>query len=91
MAGNSEQLEAQLKGKLWYAISRQIERELPLGTTCSASFLNALVELCYLQMVEMGRDLEAFATHAGRNVIEPVDLKLLLRKTPELQEYLFEK
>lgn len=88
---DNDKILAQLKGKLWYCIERQITEETPFDTTCTPSFTNALVELCYLQLVEMGKDLEAFARHAGRDTITVEDLMLLLRKTPHLQEMLKHK
>lgn len=83
-----EKILAQLKGKLWYCIERQLSEETPFDTNCTPSFTNALVELCYLQLVEMGKDLEAFARHAGRETITVDDMMLLLRKTPQLQKML---
>ncbi|QLL34359.1 hypothetical protein HG536_0G02180 [Torulaspora globosa] len=84
----NDKILAQLKGKLWYCIERQIAEETPFDTSCTASFTNALVELCYLQLVEMGKDLEAFARHASRDTITVDDMMLLLRKTPHLQKML---
>ncbi|CCH61657.1 hypothetical protein TBLA_0F01140 [Henningerozyma blattae CBS 6284] len=84
MSTPSTQLEAQLKAKLWCVVEAQLRSDLPRNTVCTPSFVNALVELCYVQLVEMGRDLEAFAHHASRNVITEDDLALLLRKTPDL-------
>lgn len=83
-----EKILSQLKGKLWYCIERQINEETPFDTTCTPAFTNALVELCYMQLIEMGKDLEAFARHAGRDTITAEDMMLLLRKTPGLQETL---
>ncbi|EDO19279.1 hypothetical protein Kpol_1036p21 [Vanderwaltozyma polyspora DSM 70294] len=84
-----DRLLAQLKGKLWYCIERQVNEETPFDTVCSAKFINALVELCYIQLVEMGKDLEMFSRHANRDVINNDDLKLLLRKVPQLQQLIF--
>lgn len=83
-----DRILAQLKGKLWYCIERQVNEETPFDTTCTPTFTNALVELCYMQLIEMGKDLEAFARHAGRETITVDDMMLLLRKTPALQESL---
>lgn len=83
-----EKLTAQLKGKLWYCIEKQVNEETPFDATCTPKFINALVELCYIQLVEMGKDLELFAKHGGRNIISTEDLILLLRKAPKLQELL---
>lgn len=85
---DKEKILAQLKGKLWYCIERQVNEETPFDTTCTPTFINALVELCYMQLIEMGKDLEAFARHAGRETITVDDLLLLLRKTPSLQKTL---
>ncbi|AQZ11487.1 MHF1 (YOL086W-A) [Zygosaccharomyces parabailii] len=81
-----DKLTAQLKGKLWYCVERQVNEETPFDTTYTPNYTNALVEMCYMQLNEMGKDLEAFARHAGRQTITGDDMALLLRKTPLLQE-----
>lgn len=86
-----DKMISQLKGKLWYCIERQINDETPFDVTYTPNFANALVELCYMQLIEMGKDLEAFARHAGRETITIEDMMLLLRKTPDLQEMLLPK
>ncbi|CCE65646.1 hypothetical protein TPHA_0M00710 [Tetrapisispora phaffii CBS 4417] len=85
---DKERLISQLKGKLWYCIEKQVKEETPFDTTISPKYINALVELCYIQLVEVGKDLELFAKHANREVITVDDLMLLLRKLPNLQESL---
>lgn len=79
--------EAQLKGRLWLAVE-EILRNKREDVIHTDRFVNALVELIYLQLLDMGRDLEQFAGHAGRNVVSNADLELLLRKTSiEVKKY----
>ncbi|AGO12389.1 AaceriAER034Cp [[Ashbya] aceris (nom. inval.)] len=85
---HKKRLVGQLKGKLWYCIEQQVRRELPYGVTFTPKFINALVELCFAQLDELGGDLEAFARHAGREVVVSDDVMLRLRKNPELQGFL---
>ncbi|SCW00634.1 LAFE_0C08548g1_1 [Lachancea fermentati] len=88
---NEEQkrrLLPQLKAKLWYCVEQQLKEEIPPSVNYSPKFTNALVELCFTQLVEMGNDLEAFARHGGRETITIDDLMLLLRKSPDLQNLL---
>ncbi|SCU90619.1 LADA_0F05336g1_1 [Lachancea dasiensis] len=84
-------LVTQLKGKLWYCLEQQVKKELPESVNYSPKFINALVELCFTQLVDIGNDLEAFARHAGRETIGVEDLMLMLRKSHDLQELLRQK
>lgn len=86
-----QQLITQLKGKLWYCLEQQVKGELPPNINYSPKFINALVELCFTQLVDVGGDLEAFARHAGRETIVVDDLMLMLRKSKDLQELLRQK
>lgn len=90
-SSNSSNLVAQLKGKLWYCVEKQVSEETPFDTSYTPQFTNALVEMCYMQLVEMGKDLEAFAHHGGRQVISREDMRLLLRKTPQLEDLIVPK
>lgn len=90
-AANVSNLIAQLKGKLWYCIEKQVSEETSFDTSYTPHYTNALVEMCYMQLVEMGKDLEAFARHAGREVISKDDMLLLLRKTPQLEDLIVPK
>lgn len=91
MSDDRDKLISNLKGKLWYCVERQVDEETPFDTTYTPKYTNALVELSYIQLIEMGKDLEAFARHAGRETITVDDMMLLLRKTPGLQEILLPK
>ncbi|AET40092.1 Mhf1p Ecym_5333 [Eremothecium cymbalariae DBVPG len=94
MSDNQERnkkLVGQLKGKLWFCIEQHVKRELPLGVTFTPKFINALVELCFAQLTDLGADLEAFARHAGRETIVSDDFMLRLRKNPDLQQFLREE
>ncbi|XP_013414802.1 centromere protein S [Lingula anatina] len=56
--------------------------------TYSRQFIAAVTEAAYKQIQSYGRDLELFARHAKRMTIQPDDVKLLVRKTPQLHEYI---
>ncbi|CCD23312.1 Mhf1p NDAI_0B02770 [Naumovozyma dairenensis CBS 421] len=80
-----------LKAELWCAVDKQVKELVPSlnvkgNITYSPKFINALMSLTYLQLTDIGTDLELFANHAGRGTITRDDLMLLLRKTPLLQE-----
>ncbi|GAV47246.1 hypothetical protein ZYGR_0H00870 [Zygosaccharomyces rouxii] len=90
-SANVSKLIAQLKGKLWYCIEKQVSEETSFDTSYTPHYTNALVEMCYMQLVEMGKDLEAFARHAGRETISRDDMALLLRKTPQLEDLIVPK
>lgn len=83
----SDEVVSQLKGKIWYCVDRMLVTD-PSFTKYkfSTKYVNALVELIFLQLVDSGQDLEAFAKHAGRDVISVDDMRLLLRKSPELTD-----
>ncbi|CAR25276.1 Mhf1p [Lachancea thermotolerans CBS 6340] len=86
-----QQLIPQLKGKLWYCLEQLVKKELPSDISYSPKFINALVELCFTQLVDIGGDLEAFARHAGRETIVVEDLMLRLRNSSDLQQLLQQK
>ncbi|CCC68624.1 hypothetical protein NCAS_0B05400 [Naumovozyma castellii] len=86
------ELQTRLKAKIWCSIENQVKEELQTMNsgstriTVSNKFINSLMELCYLQLDNLGSDLERFAHHAGRETITQEDMMLFLRKTPILQE-----
>ena len=44
-------------------------------------------ELLFEQIKSFGRDLELFSKHGKRSTITSDDIKLLLRKLPDLQDF----
>ncbi|QHS76039.1 Mhf1p SPAR_O00670 [Saccharomyces paradoxus] len=77
----------QLKARLWVHVEERLQQVLSSeDVKYTPKFINSLLELAYLQLGEMGSDLQAFAEHAGRDVVNDSDLMLYLRKQPDLQE-----
>ena len=59
------------------------------GIAVSGSAINAITELTFLYATtSLARDLDAFATHAGRQTITDADVKLVARKNPDILEKL---
>lgn len=85
---DDKRLKAQLRGKLWFYVESIVKRELPENVKYTPKYVNTLTELVYQQLCEVGGDLEAFAQHAGRNVITSEDMLLRTRKNADLQDFL---
>lgn len=86
-AMNEDGDRAQLKARLWVYVETRLQQVLCAeDAKYTPRFINSLMELAYLQLGEMGSDLQAFAEHAGRDVVNESDLMLYLRRQPELQE-----
>ncbi|CAI4800425.1 CNT_collapsed_G0049140.mRNA.1.CDS.1 [Saccharomyces cerevisiae] len=84
---NDDEDRAQLKARLWIRVEERLQQVLSSeDIKYTPRFINSLLELAYLQLGEMGSDLQAFARHAGRDVVNKSDLMLYLRKQPDLQE-----
>ncbi|AJT71858.1 Mhf1p [Saccharomyces cerevisiae S288C] len=84
---NDDEDRAQLKARLWIRVEERLQQVLSSeDIKYTPRFINSLLELAYLQLGEMGSDLQAFARHAGRGVVNKSDLMLYLRKQPDLQE-----
>ncbi|CAI4050857.1 hypothetical protein SKDZ_15G0700 [Saccharomyces kudriavzevii ZP591] len=86
---NEDGERAQLKARLWVYVEERLQQVLSSEEAkYTPKFINSLLELAYLQLGEMGSDLQAFAEHAGRDVVNESDFRLYLRRQPELQEQL---
>ncbi|CAI6752989.1 ASN_HP2_G0046270.mRNA.1.CDS.1 [Saccharomyces cerevisiae] len=84
---NDDEDRAQLKARLWIRVEERLQQVLSSeDIKYTPRFINSLLELAYLQLGEMGSDLQAFGRHAGRDVVNKSDLMLYLRKQPDLQE-----
>ncbi|CAD6647820.1 BAH_G0047560.mRNA.1.CDS.1 [Saccharomyces cerevisiae] len=84
---NDDEDRAQLKARLWIHVEERLHQVLSSeDIKYTPRFINSLLELAYLQLGEMGSDLQAFARHAGRDVVNKSDLMLYLRKQPDLKE-----
>lgn len=83
----SADVVSQLKAKIWYCVDRMLVTDPGFAKyQFSTKYVNAMVELIYVQLVDSGQDLEAFAKHAGRDVVSADDMRLLLRKSHELTD-----
>lgn len=87
-----EDLEAQLKASVYLSVAKMVEEQTgELSVSASPPFIASLVEIVYNQIVSLGTDLELFADHAGRNVINSSDMYMVTRKndtlTNALKEY----
>lgn len=67
-------------------VARMVEEQLGDlgGVHATPVFVASLVELVYNQLVNVGQDLELFANHAGRHVIDASDMRMIMRKNPTL-------
>ncbi|RLV94786.1 MHF histone-fold complex subunit 1 [Spathaspora sp. JA1] len=94
-----DEIAVQLKAAIYLHVAKIIEEQLKTMKETNANqdetpvfatptFISSLVELVYNQIISLGEDLEMFAEHAGRDVINPSDLFMVTRKNPTLQQYL---
>lgn len=68
---------------VYLAVAKMVEErvsQIPGGVTATPAFVATLVDLVFNQLVVLGQDLEAFAHHASRDVIEPSDMYMVTRK-----------
>lgn len=82
----------QIKSAVHLSVARMVEEHVKeLGIAASPSFVAALVELVFNQLVFLGEDLELFAQHAGRSTVNTSDMWMATRKnealTRALKEY----
>lgn len=87
-----EDTTTKLKASIYLSVAKFVEsKTADLNVGASPSFVASLVELVYNQLVEMGEDLELFADHAGRTVVNSSDVYMLARRndalTAALKEY----
>lgn len=84
---------SRLKASIYLSVAKMVEEYTSeLGTSASPAFVASLVEIVYNQLENLGEDLELFADHAGRTVINDSDMYMVTRKneilTNALKEYL---
>lgn len=85
------QIESQLKSAVYLLVSKIVEEEimsLDGNVSATPTFVAALVDLVYNQLINLGEDLELFARHAGRTTIDPSDMYMVTRKNSSLMEAL---
>jgi histone H3/H4 len=73
-------------------IAKQIIKEKSLSgrqaPRATANFMRTLAAVVKKQMELQAKDLELFAKHAKRSVISVDDVKLCVRRNPDLQQHL---
>ncbi|KAF2712141.1 hypothetical protein K504DRAFT_373442, partial [Pleomassaria siparia CBS 279.74] len=78
-----------LKSALWFAIGKFVDDEcLSQNLNATPQFIGALTELVYTQIENTSRDLESFARHGGRRIINTDDVMLLSRRNEGLESLL---
>lgn len=78
-------VEGQLKSAIFLMVSKIIEQDLQLKSIqATPMFIASLVELTYNQLLNLGEDLELFASHASRALITPEDIYMITRKNDVL-------
>ncbi|KAI8057300.1 centromere protein S [Syncephalis plumigaleata] len=86
---SEEQRRQQLKAAIWYTVGKICHsHESKIQLTITPQFIAALSEIVYYHMVRLGKDLEMFAQHAGRNMIKVDDVKLCARRNPEMAHFI---
>ena len=79
--------QLRLKVDLHGRVNRIVDEEMKEGLggmSVSSKVTAALNEVLFDYIHEMGRDLEVFARHAGRKIINVHDVKLCARKNESL-------
>ncbi|KAF2116680.1 kinetochore component CENP-S-domain-containing protein [Lophiotrema nucula] len=84
-----EEKEERLKAALWYSLGTFVDEEcLNQNLNATPEFIGALTQLVYNQISNTSRDLETFAKHAHRKVINEEDVMLLSRRNEGLETVL---
>lgn len=87
----SEPSASQLKSTVYLAVAKIVEETAQReGVEPSPTFVAALVDLVFNQLVNLGEDLELFAHHAGRLTVMPADMYMATRKNEVLTRVLRE-
>ncbi|QFZ28915.1 hypothetical protein EJF18_50133 [Clavispora lusitaniae] len=88
----AEDSATRLKASIYLSVAKAVEEKTAeLKVAASPSFVASLVELVFNQLVSVGEDLELFADHAGRSVVNSSDVYMVTRRneilTAALKEY----
>ncbi|RCK64077.1 MHF histone-fold complex subunit 1 [Candida viswanathii] len=94
-----EEIALQLKSAIYLHVAKIVEEKVKdlnqeednsndNSIIATPTFIAQLVELVYNQLINLGEDLELFCHHAGRDIVEPLDLYMVTRKNPTLQQFL---
>ncbi|ORZ18537.1 kinetochore component CENP-S-domain-containing protein [Absidia repens] len=84
MATSSDHIKA-LHLAVWATVSQIAQEE---GISVSNNFIAALASVVFNHMVSFGLDVEAFASHGRRTVINSDDVLLCARRNEKLKELL---
>ncbi|XP_045596493.1 centromere protein S isoform X2 [Procambarus clarkii] len=80
-----------LKAAIHFTVGRTCEEiGVELGLSFSKHVIATLSEITCKQLETYSADLEAFANHARRAVINTDDVKLLVRRNPDLTKHIKE-
>lgn len=83
--------EERLKAALWHSIGKTVDAiALEGNVNATPQFIGGLTELVHAKIATAATDLEAFAKHADRSIINSKDVLLLARNTDGLQDILRE-
>jgi hypothetical protein len=81
--------EEKLKAALWYSVGQMVDAvALSQDLNATPHFIGGLSELVWAQIENAAQDLEAFAKHADRQVVNSKDVVLLGRRNDGLKEVL---
>ncbi|KXN66422.1 hypothetical protein CONCODRAFT_11748 [Conidiobolus coronatus NRRL 28638] len=82
---NLEEHLDQLKASIWLSVGKICDEEGKSNNfTTSTNFKTVLSQLVTEQLETFVKDLEMFSKHAKRSVINNDDIKLCLRRNPDL-------
>lgn len=78
-------LSTELKAAVYLSVAKMVEQYTQeLGTVATPAFVASLIELVCTQIIVLGEDLEMFARHAGRDVVNTSDMYLATRRNEAL-------
>lgn len=78
-------ISTELKSAIYLSVAKMVEQSTKeMNVSASPTFVASLIEIVYNQIIMLGEDLEAFATHAGRDVVNTSDLYMAARKNEAL-------
>lgn len=89
---DDEAKEEKLKVALWYSIGKMVDSAaLSQDLNATPHFIGGLSELVWAQIENAAQDLEAFAKHGDRTVINVKDVVMLGRRNDSLKQVLEDK
>ncbi|KAK4974152.1 MHF histone-fold complex component [Elasticomyces elasticus] len=89
LQADDEQKEEMLKAALWYSTGQTVDAvAVAQDLNATPHFIGGLSEMCWAQIENIAKDLEAFAKHGGRSTINAKDVLLLGRRNDGLKAVL---